>query len=63
MTAPVRANPGQVVDAKVPSTPEDQGSYPAEITSEHSDWLKKRAADRRRLWAEHAQSMACNQKS
>ncbi len=64
MTAPVRAKPGQIVEASPPApTHEDQGSYPDEISPEHLGWLQERAAERRRKWAEHAKSLACNQKS
>lgn len=63
MAAPVRANSGQIVEAKPAASSDNQGSYPAEITQEQFAWLQERAAQRRREWAEHAQSWACNQKS
>jgi hypothetical protein len=64
MTTPVRAHPGQVVNAGTPPTDgEHQGSYPSEITADQFAWLQERAAQRRQQWAEHARSLACNQKS
>lgn len=64
MVTPVRARPGQVVDAGlVPAETENQGSYPAEITQDQFDWLQERAAAHRKRWADHAKSLACNQKS
>lgn len=64
MTTPVRAAPGQVVNAGTPPTDGgDQGSYPAEITADQFAWLQERAAQRRQRWAEHARSLACNPKS
>ncbi len=63
MVTPVRAS-SQVAEIEQPSTPsEDQGSYPAEITREQFVWLQERADARRREWAAHAASLACNQKS
>jgi hypothetical protein len=63
MVTPVRAST-LVADVEQPSVaPENQGSYPAEITSEQFTWLQERAAAHRRRWAEHAASLACNQKS
>jgi hypothetical protein len=64
MTTPVRAQPGQVVNAGTPpSDGGDQGSYPSEITADQFAWLHERAAQRRQQWAEHERSLACNQKS
>jgi hypothetical protein len=64
MAAPVRATPGQVVDAdRKAAAQENLGSYPEEITADQLAWLKERAAARRQKWAEHARSVASNQKS
>lgn len=40
-----------------------QGSYPNEITADQFAWLNERAAARCKRWADHASSLACNQKS
>jgi hypothetical protein len=64
MTTPVRATPGQVVNAGTPPIDGGNlGSYPAEITADQFAFLQERAAALREQWAEHAQSLACNQKS
>jgi hypothetical protein len=64
MTTPVRAAPGQVVNAGTPPTDGGaQGSYPGEITQDQFAWLHERAAQRRQQWAEHAECLARNQKS
>ena len=63
MAAPVKATPPQVVEAGQPSAPENQGSYPEEITPEQSAWLHQRAAEHRKRWKKHADSLAGNQKS
>jgi hypothetical protein len=64
MTTPVRAEPGQVVNAGTPPTDGGNlGSYPAEITQDQAAWLHERAAQRRQQWAEHARTLSCNQKS
>jgi hypothetical protein len=63
MVTPVRATPSQVVELEKPCQPENLGSYPDEITKEQFDWLHARAAERRRRWTEHAQSVALNQKA
>jgi hypothetical protein len=64
MTTPVRATPGQVVNAGTPPTDGGNlGSYPAEITADQCAWLQERAVTLRKQWAEHARSLACNQKS
>jgi hypothetical protein len=64
MTTPVRATPGQVVNAGTPpSDGGNHGSYPAEITPDQFAWLNERADARRQEWAQHARSLACNQKS
>jgi hypothetical protein len=64
MTTPVRATPGQVVNAGTPPTDGGNlGSYPAELTADQFAWLHERAAQTRLRWAEHAQALACNQKS
>lgn len=63
MVPPVRATPSQVAKVQRPDSPENQGSYPAEIQPEHLEWLQERAAQRRREWAEHTQSVDCTPKS
>jgi hypothetical protein len=64
MTTPVKADPGQVVNAGTPPTDGgNQGSYPADITPDQFAWLQERAAARREQWAVHARTLACNQKS
>jgi hypothetical protein len=63
MAAPVKETPDQVVEAGRPLAAGKQGSYPEEITPEQSAWLHERAAEHRKRWKKHADSLAGNQKS
>lgn len=63
MAGPGKATPDQVVDVTRPIAPENQGSYPEEITPEQSAWLHQRAAEHRKRWKKHADSLVGNQKS
>ena len=62
MAGPVKATPDHVVEAGRRLASGDQGSYPEEITPEQSTWLHERAAEHRKRWKKHADSLADKQK-
>ena len=63
MAAPVKPKGDKAIEADRPPAPANQGSYPEEITPEQSAWLRERAAEHRKRWKKHADSLADNQKS
>jgi len=63
MSAPVRADQSQTVATAQVQNDQNQGGYPAEISPEQLDWLREQAAERRREWTAHAESVVHNHKS